>query len=242
MTVLSDLQQYGITLDEAVWRVVSKRFSPMAAPPRSLQGESRFDDPLIGTDDGGSGYSVLYAATEPKAAFLEVLYQFRPAIQAVAGFAADMVLDVAERDRFLDPEGQVMPSWMRQTQLSSAQLMPDAPLFDLTDPGAIQMLRLFLAPSLIALGVADLDFGEVLGTNRQLTRAISRWLWSLSASSGIPLFSGIRYRSRLDPSCFCLALFEDRFRVIGEVSTETITTHSAGFAEAAEILRLRIPG
>lgn len=80
----------------------------------------------------------------------------------------------------------------------------------------------------------------MLGDNRDLTRAISRWLWTMTTDSGEPLFSGIRYRSRFDPDSACLALYQDRYQVDGDIDTQPITSDTPGFAEAASILRLEI--
>lgn len=90
------------------------------------------------------------------------------------------------------------------------------------------------------MGLDDLDFGEVLGSNRILTQAISRWIWSMKSQAGEPLFSGIRYRSRFDPESICLALYQGRFSIDGDIHTQSITPQTPGLVEAANILRLSI--
>lgn len=97
-----------------------------------------------------------------------------------------------------------------------------------------------MAPLLIAHGLDDLDFSHVLSDNRDLTRAISRWIWTMTEESEKLLFAGIRYRSRFDPECICLALYEGRFSVDGHIDIQPITPTTQGFAEAASILRLEI--
>lgn len=97
-----------------------------------------------------------------------------------------------------------------------------------------------MALTLLALRIVDLDFSHVLSDNRDLTRAISRWLWSMTTNSGDPLFSGIRYRSRFDPESICLALYENRYSIDGEIDIQPITPETQGFAAAATTLRLEI--
>ena len=212
----------------------------MAAPPRALQGKSRFDDPMIDNELDQGGFAILYVGTDPKSVFLEVLSQFRKSISEMQDLANEMVLDVPDRDRLIESGGLIPESKLAQSQLATAKLMSVAPVFDLADPEAVQSLRIHLAPSLIAMGLNDLDFGELLGSNRTLTQAISRWIWSMKSNSGEPLFSGIRYRSRFDPEGICLALYQDRFSIDGNVTTQPISGDSPGFAGAASILRLKI--
>lgn len=212
----------------------------MSVPPRELQGFSRFDDPAIASADDGGGYATLYLAEDPVGAFLEVIYQFRPQLDDMRTFAASVVADVSDRDQLLNSPARVNRAWIADSQLTGARLTSPHPVFDLASAGAVQTLREHFALSLIALGVDDLDFSQVLSNNRALTQAISRWVWSMMSEDGRPLFSGIRYRSRFDPECICLALYEDRYSIDGEVDVQPITSQTPGFAEAASILRLEI--
>lgn len=153
------------------------------------------------------------------------------------------MLSVDEREgtsTSYSPSGMITTDWREQFQLTSASVRTDAPVFDLTKAAAVQTLRTFMAPLLIVLGLDDLDFSHVLSDNRELTRAISRWIWSLKNDDGSSLFSGIRYRSRFDPECICLALYEGRFFVDGDIDIQAVSPKTPGFAEAAHILRLQI--
>ncbi len=183
---------------------------------------------------------MLYVATNPKAAFLEVLYQFRLPISRLKSIANEMVLDTQERDQLFSHAGKIAAVWVENMALSKASISLDVPLFDLASPSAVQSLREVFAVSLIALGVDDLDFGQVLSHNRDLTQAISRWVWSMKSESGQPRFSGIRYRSRFDPECICLALYEGRYSIDGGIDVQPVTPEAPGFAEAVSILRLSI--
>lgn len=235
----SELQRFGVEADSSIFRVGPTRFIPMSVPPRSLQGRGRFDDSTIESGNESDGYAVLYAATEIRAAFLEAMYQFRTPLSRLKEVANEMVLDTQERDSLFRYECTISGLWLSNVALYEAQLVLDTPLFDLANPTAIQLVREELAPVIYALGIDDLDFGAVLGSHRRLTQAISRWLWTLETDSGQPMFSGIRYRSRFDPECICLALYQDRYTV-SDIDTQPITPETPGFAEATSILRLKI--
>lgn len=236
--MIDEPDSYAVELQGRWWRVVSDRADDMSAPPREKQGHGRFDDPMILAETDRGGYAVLYAAVHPRTAFLEVLPQFRSQLEDLRAFAQHIVLDIEERDLLMEPTGGVPRSWIRHSRLVSAKLRTDAPLFDLANPRTLQQLRAQLAPSLVAMGLDDLDFGHVLGSDRVLTGAIGRWVWSHMDESGRPSFSGIRYRSRWDPDALCVALYNNRFHADGEVRIEKIGFETSGFEEAMETLRL----
>lgn len=238
-----ELVRYAMDVPPTVWRVSLKRYPPLSLPPYSAQGDGRFDDPSEGEPPETDVYSVLYCATSAYTAFIEAMSGFRSRLGAIRELLSETVLVVDERDALSglqSSSGVVTRDWRDAVQLTSGTIVTSVPVLDLTDAAAIQTLRAHLAPSLIALGLDDLDFSHVLGGNRDLTRAISRWIWSMESDAGEPLFSGIRYRSRFDPNCICLALYEDRYRIDGDVTVQPITSETPGFAEAASILRLEI--
>lgn len=210
----------------------------MDVPPRAVQGPGRFDDPSIETSDSGAGYAVFYCGESPVSPFLEVLARFRPSIEDLIGIRNDLVVDVVERDTQRTDVQKAVDDWSRAWHLGSAEVLMHAPVFDLAKPESVQFLRQRLALILHALGISDLDFGDMLGSNRQLTCAISYWVWSQYQEKGEPRFSGIRYRSRLDPDQTSLVLFDHRFELAGTPSVECITPETPGFAEALQILRL----
>lgn len=236
----TQLTRYGIDAIGPVYRVGPTRFTPMSTPPRALQGRGRFDDPTIDLELDAEGYAILYAATEAKTAFLEAMYQFRTPLSRLKEIANEVVLDTQERDSLFSHEGVVSERWISRSALHVGEVVLAAPLFDLTNSAAVQDVREQLALVIYSMGLDDLDFGELLGSNRTLTQGISRWIWSLKTSSGEPLFSGIRYRSRFDPECICLALYQDRYTIKCEVQTQHITPETPGFAEAAATLHLKI--
>ena len=237
------LSRFGVEVRTEQFRVSHKDFDVMSTPPLEFQGGGRFDDPSDSMEHESQRYRVLYTGESAKSAFLETLARYRYRLKTIESMLADTMLSVDERDDAAASQGDsgVIPSdWQQKFQLTKGRIMTSAPVFDLTRADSVQTLRTYLAPSLIALGLEDLDFSHVLSDNRDLTRAISRWLWTMTTQSGEPLFSGIRYCSRFDPECICLALYEGRFSIDGDIDIQPITPETPGFAEAASILRLQI--
>lgn len=235
-----DLDRFGIELTTPVVRISSRHRQPMVAPPRGLQGRGRFDDPMINGDADENGYSVLYAATETRAAYLEALYRYRIPVARLVAIANELLLDAQERDHLLESKGKLPADWLTHSLETRARLSLHAPVFDLANSATIQRVRELFAPQIYGMGIEEFDFSTVLGGNRQFTQMLSRWIWSMISEDGSPLFSGIRYRSRFDPECICLALYEGRFSIDGDIDTQSITPETSGFAEAASILRLQI--
>lgn len=238
-----EFSRFGIEISNPIWRVSLKAYPPFSPPPASVQVYGRFDDPLDADKDDANRYSVLYCTQSSVAAFVETMGGLRPKLGAVEDLLKQMLISVDEREStaaLLRTAGEVTRDWQHANHLTSGSVVTSALLFDLANAGAVQTLRIHLAPSLIAMGLDDLDFGELLGSNRTLTQAISRWVWLMKDEDGQPLFSGIRYRSRFDPECMCLALYEDRYSIDGDVDIQPINRETPGFAEAASILRLRI--
>lgn len=217
---MDDLARFQCELTSPVWRVASSRRQPFIAPPAELQGQGRFDDPE------GKEFSVLYGAAHPTGALLEILQRFRLDLGTAADLERASVVDVVDRDDFRKShpfdKGLIPKSWAADARLSAARLELQAPLFDLSSASALQWLRHELAILLVSLGVDDLDFGEVLSTNRNLTRGISNWVRGSMNMDGSPAFAGIRFRSRFDPDELCYALYADRFRVQEQVDSQPL--------------------
>lgn len=236
------LSKFGIEISNPVWRVSLKKREPFMPPPAHIQVHGRFDDPMDPSANSQELYSVLYGAQTPGAALIESMAGLRPRLGAVEELISQTMLTVEEREAATKVQlaaGMVTSNWLDANHLTSGEIGLVAPVFNLANAEAVQTVRFYLAPSLIAMGLDDLDFGELLGTNRTLTQAISRWLWTLEVDPGKPMFSGIRYRSRFDPECICLALYQDRYKV-SDTNTQPITPETQGFAEAAATLHLKI--
>lgn len=242
--VESEASRFGVEVANTVWRASRRKYPPMELPPVHSQGAGRFDDPRLQISDESAEYGVLYVGVNPKSSFIETLSGIRNHLSVQANVLRESIMEVEERDNFV-AESKVTGStitqhWMNDWQLSGSRILTSGPVFDLGSPEAVQFIREELSVAILAMGLTDLDFSHVLGDNRDLTRAISRWLWTMTTDSGQPLFSGIRYRSRFDPECICLALYEGRFSIDGDIHTQPITPETPGLAEAASILRLTI--
>jgi len=76
-----------------------------------------------------------------------------------------------------------------------------------TRPPTHTYLTHHAARLLIELGVNSLDIATVRGPSRLLTRSLAAWLYAQTDAHGRPLYSGIRYESRLGPH-ECWAIFD----------------------------------
>lgn len=244
MPKVDEILEFGVRLPPRVYRVSKSEYPPMHVPPKAVQGSGRFDNSRDNSGDEASVFSVLYCCETPTASFLESLATLRENITTIDEIPQTILMDIEEQldsNRLLSrARSAVSDRWKSERLLTSVRMESDVPLFDLANPGAIQLLRERMSLTLIYLKLSDLDFSHVFSDNRDLTRAISRWIWSLTNEDGDPLFSGIRYRSRFDPECICLALYEGRFSIDGDIATQPITSETPGLAEAASILRLQI--
>lgn len=240
----NEAQKFGLEISNPIWRLSRTRYAAFELPPLRSQGNGRFDDPSLVDEPDLASFGVLYCGETAYSSFVEMLSGLRNSLQSWSDIHQQIMMEVEMRDSLnleADSVGSVISrEWREDWNLTSANVVPAAPVFDLASGAAVQFIREQLAVAILAFGLDDLDFGELLGSNRTLTQAISRWIWSMSNESGVPLFSGIRYRSRFDPECICLALYQDRFEVLGEIDIQPITPETPGFAEAASILRLKI--
>ena len=72
-----------------------------------------------------------------------------------------------------------------------------------------ETLKVELAGLLSYWGHKELGVSTVRGGDRRVTRLISQWAYDQSDASGLPLYAGVRYLSRLDSGWECWAVFED---------------------------------
>jgi hypothetical protein len=162
---------------------------PLAFPPWQFVGGGRFDDPA-------GAFRTLYAAERRRAVFVESLARFRPDLATLAGERA------RPADEPVTPAGApIPPSWLTARLMGRLRLGPGQRWLDLRAPETREALRADLAPTLLRLGLPDLDVGAVHGPSRDLTRAIARWAYERG-------YRGIRYGSRLDERLANWAIFE----------------------------------
>ena len=178
---------------DVTWRVertgpplVFSKISPIDAAGGA---GNRFDVP---------GAGVLYTATEPGGALAETLARFRP--------SADLLLQMNEHpDDGFPPAGLVDPSWVAMRRLRSIRLESPLKFVDVDDPRTHTYLTKHAARELLGVGVKNLDVAVMRGAERRVTRALAAWIYSQTDEHGQPLYSGIRYTSRLgDYECWAI--------------------------------------
>jgi hypothetical protein len=210
-----------------IWRV-ARSDDPLAmseitaADFRLKRAGNRFD-----TTAGG----VLYGATQLLGCYIETLARFRPSAKIRAA--------VKDEPGFMLCGG--VPSDWRTRRVKVSIRLPDAlPFLDVESPRTHEYLTTELALELAALKVPVLDVGMVRGPDRRITRAIATWAFNVGIhddGSGTPLYSGIRYVSRLDQQ-ECWAVFEGT--PIEEVSRSTVSLSDDALQEAADMFGLRL--
>jgi hypothetical protein len=161
---------------------------PLAWPPWEVVGGGRFDDPQ-------RRFRVLYAAARRRGAFIEMLAQFRPSLEALArlqrvtGSAGSL------------PRATVPAHWLERRAVTRLRLVPGQRWLDLRAAETREALRAELVTTLLRLGLSDLDLSRVLGPGRTLTQAIARWAYERG-------YAGLAYHSRLDQKLTLWAIFE----------------------------------
>lgn len=165
-------------------------FSVLAAiDTLSETSGNRFDVP---------GGGVLYASSEISTCFRETLSRYRPSTGIIA--------KMGEIDENFMVVGGVPADWRDRRCIVEFDLEEPLPFVDIESEHTHEALSRVLATELAGLGVPHLDIANVRGGDRRVTRLLAEWAFSEFNEDG-PLFSGIRYRSRLDGG-ECFAIFE----------------------------------
>ena len=106
--------------------------------------------------------------------------------------------------------GGVPQDWRLQRHLVSIRLVDPLPFLDVESPETHEFLSEALANELVALGYAQpLDLSAVTNHDRRLSRLIAEFAYTATEEDGTPLYSGIRYMSRIASGWECWAIFED---------------------------------
>lgn len=172
-----------------------------------------------------AGGGVLYFGSTTEACFAETLARFRP--------TAAMRAIVADEDPGFVVCGGVPQDWRAQRLLFSVEAIDPLPFVDVEHPQTHEYLTAAIAPQLDALGVTQLDVSSLRGPNRAITRAISTWIYAATDDDGTPMYSGIRYKSRLgDHECW--AVFDGtemqiRSRTPLELTNQDLQNVAEGF-------------
>jgi hypothetical protein len=191
------------------------------SPPKSVWRVGRAPDPLVFTDpvpadaldspgvgnrfDSALGaYRVLYFGNSLKSCYTETLSRLRPDLNLIKELDLKNDWDA----KHFVTLGGVPADWRSKRLAIRASLENALPFLDVESLKTQQFLRVEMADFLIHLNYTDLDNAAICGPDRRLTRWISQWAHDRTDAEGDPVFSGIRYKSRLDPKCECWAVFE----------------------------------
>lgn len=154
-------------------------------------------------DDAGNrfdvlGGGVLYAATERRGAFVEVLQKFRPT-------TATRAAAKREQPHFMTA-GSVPAAWRDANVKAQLTLTSPAPFVDIEDPCTWPILEDRLAAELAMWGINNIDVSVVRGPRRLVTRLFATWAYlEADPATGDPRYSGIRYLSKFgDHECWAL--------------------------------------
>jgi hypothetical protein len=210
-----------------MWRV------ERAKPPLRF---SRIDPVDAMNDRAGNrfdvpGAGVLYASTTPQGAFAETLGGFRPSASLIARLAA------RTRGPVPATPGEVPREWRQRRRLRGLSTRDALPFVDVEDPRThLALVR--AAPGLLTeLGLANLDVATVRGPSRTVTRALARWVFGQTDDRGDPLYSGLRYVSKLG-DFECWAVFEGT--AVTLVEDDSITLRNPELREVAQTFGLVI--
>jgi hypothetical protein len=151
---------------------------------------------------------VLYAASQRRAAFLETLQVFRPALHDLA--LVQSLLPPGDID-LPSPIGRV-PAAYFDKRIAAFRLDRTQRWLDLRSPQTHAFLRGALAAELVEAGYRGaFNFGEIIGSDYTITQLISRWVYDAG-------YGGIAYPSAHDGSLTCWAIFDrSPFTLVGTV-------------------------
>lgn len=152
---------------------------------------NRFDVP---------GGGVLYAATARTGCFVETLARFRP---------TPRMRELLEDEPGFMITGGVPQDWRLQRSMATLAVRDPLPFLDVEASETHAFLSKTLASQLVQLDYADnLDLSDVTNHDRRLSRLIALHAYTAADDSGNPLYSGIRYMSRVGSRWECWAIFE----------------------------------
>lgn len=212
-----------------VFRVARKRY-PLAyseiTPEDAASTESagnRYDVP---------GGGVLYCAAEVATCMAETLAWFRPSPRM-----RELLKDESFRDGFMVC-GSIPQDWRLERSIFTLELTDALPFVDVELPATLTHLDSELASTLASLGYEEcLDVLDVRNRNRKLSRAIAEWAYVAQDEAGQPLYSGLRYNSRLGTADECWAVLEGtQVSIVSEESIGSDHPDIRRLAEAWDIL------
>ena len=175
-----------------------------------------------------AGGGVLYFATNIEGCYAETLARFRPSPVVIAA------LDENEMGRL--NVGSVPADWRLRREWVRAQCEQALPFLNVEDPATLAYLGRVLAKEFGALEVSQpLDVSLIRGSDRRVPRLVARWAYSQTDDEGAPMYSGIRYESKLG-GYECWAIFDGvRVRI---VETEIVSRDDEALNRVSQMFRL----
>lgn len=192
--------------------------NPLSWPPISREG--RYNDPQ-------GRLSVLYAAQERRAAFMETLDYLRPSVETLVDGAGLPGSDPI-------PQAGIVPPRFFARLIVRFAVTPGQRWLDLRAPESHAHLRRALAAEFVEAGYRGrLVLGDLLTHRHDATRIIAKW----AIDQG---FHGIVYGSCHDPSLTCWAIF-DHAVIVPVEAPQAITANDPDLIAVARLWNLRIP-
>jgi len=159
--------------------------------------DGRWDDP-----DGI--WRTLYVGASTLACYLEVLAPFRP--DPILAAELDDIVDDQEDGVTMAPPGTLPLSWCTDRLISAADLTGSFALVGSHE--SLPTLRQRFLDAARHAGLQDLDGSAIrAGQPRELTQAISSWIYRLATPTGDPL-AGIQFDSRHGDGLLLWAIYE----------------------------------
>ncbi len=217
---------------DGFWRIGRSPDPIYFAPPPdpaildSRTAGNRFDSPT-------RSYSACYFATELDGCFGETLSRFRPD-PGLSSIAAE------DASHGFMLSGEVPADWRHRRLEVRATPSPGQPerFLDVEALGTRQALRGELGGLLAFYGYQDLDVAVIRGGDRRITRWVGAWAHEHEDRTGVPLYAGIRYLSRLNTAWECWAVFN---RVeLTELERKPILRGDAALSRISSSFGLRV--
>lgn len=209
-----------------LWRVARSSPDPLAFNTTPAEDVSQ---PRAGNRFDVPGGGILYCATEKSGCYAETLAQFRPT-------AATRAAVKHEQENFMVCGG-VTRDWRDRRLCVEFELQDALPFLDVEAQQTHEFLTDELSSYMASLGISQLDVSTVRGPDRLVTRAISAWAYAATDDLDEPLYSGLKYVSRLG-DYECWAIFDGT--ELQETYRELIQPQCPDLSAVADNFHLRV--
>jgi RES domain-containing protein len=194
---------------------------------------NRYDDPK-------GEYRVLYASSDRRGAYIEVLARYR-ADPLVKQGLAEIEIEPGEGEREGPQPGQLPRSWLDHRCAGTAR--SEAEFGAVGAARSLAFLRDRLADRALHYKVPELDAAAIrTGVPRAFTQEVSRLVFECATGTGAQQFAGISYRSRLGDEITNWAIFEPSAgeAPLTDAASGTIDPDDPDFQAALELHRIEL--